>query len=57
MPFKKLKSFGISAVASKFGTVIGPIHAEVIGHPKLTPYHLGFCANEQRNDYFEDKSI
>ncbi len=52
MPFKKLKSFGISAVASRFGTVIGPIHAEVIGHPKLTPYNLGFCANEQRNDYF-----
>lgn len=26
-PFKKLKSFGISAVTTKFGTVIGPLHA------------------------------
>ena len=52
MPFKRLKSFGISAVAGKFGTVIGPLHAEVIGHKKLTPYRGGFCANEMRSDYF-----
>lgn len=52
MTFKRLKSFGISAVAGKFGTVIGPLHAEVIGHKKLTPYRGGFCANEMRSDYF-----
>lgn len=45
MPFKQLKSFGISAIAGRFGTIVGPLHSEVIGHPKLTPQRAGFCGN------------
>ena len=57
MPFKRLRSFGVGVVAGRFGTALGPMHCELIGHRKLTPNLGGFCGNELREDYFEDEEV
>lgn len=54
MPYKRLLSFGIGVVAGKFGTVLGPLHSELIGHKKLTPFQGGFCGNQISKSYFEN---
>jgi hypothetical protein len=52
MPYRRLKGFAIGAVATKAGTIIGPLVSELIGHEELTPFQGGYCGNEIRKDYF-----
>lgn len=57
MPFKQLKSFAINAVLTHAGTFIGPLFTQIIGHEQLTLYKGGYCGNELRSSYFEDKEV
>jgi uncharacterized protein YcfJ len=57
MPYKRLKGFAIGAVATKAGTIIGPLQSELIGHEQLTPFLGGYCGNEIRKNYFEDPTV
>jgi hypothetical protein len=52
MPYRRLKAFAIDAVATKAGTIIGPLMSELIGHEELTAFRGGYCGNEIRKDYF-----
>ncbi|OUR82387.1 biotin carboxylase [Colwellia psychrerythraea] len=36
----------VEAVATKHGTIVGPILSELVGHKELTPYKGGWCGNE-----------
>jgi hypothetical protein len=57
MSFRRLKCFAIGAIATKAGTIIGPLQSELIGHEQLTPYWGGYCGNEIRKSYFEDVGV
>jgi len=36
----------VEAVATKHGTIVGPILSELVGHKELTPFKGGWCGNE-----------
>jgi biotin carboxylase len=36
----------VEAVATKHGTIVGPILTELVGHKELTPFKGGWCGNE-----------
>jgi biotin carboxylase len=36
----------VEAVATRHGTIVGPILTELVGHKELTPFKGGWCGNE-----------
>lgn len=44
----------IEGCATRWGTYVGPLLSELIGHPELTPYQGGWCGNELYQDNFSE---
>jgi biotin carboxylase len=40
------RALAVEAVITRHGTVVGPIMADLTGHPELTPYKGGWCGND-----------
>jgi len=38
--------YTLEAVATRHGTLVGPVLADIIGHPELTPYKGGWAGND-----------
>ena len=38
--------YTLEAVATRHGTLVGPIQADIIGHAELTPYQGGWAGND-----------
>ena len=36
----------VEAVITKYGTLVGPYVASLVGYPELTPYAGGWCGND-----------
>ncbi|MCV6606205.1 MAG: hypothetical protein OIF34_12940 [Porticoccaceae bacterium] len=45
----------VEGVATRNGTLVGPIMMEVVGHSKLTPYKGGWSGNENDPNFFEQE--
>lgn len=42
----------LEACVTKHGTLVGPLQAELVGFPELTPYRGGWCGNQLCHDDF-----
>jgi biotin carboxylase len=40
------RALAVEAVITRHGTLVGPIMADLTGHPELTPYKGGWCGND-----------
>jgi hypothetical protein len=40
------RALAVEAVITRHGTIVGPIMADLTGHPELTPYKGGWCGND-----------
>ncbi len=45
----------IEGVITRYGTLVGPLMAELTGFPELTPYDGGWCGNDVSPDVFTEK--
>jgi biotin carboxylase len=46
----------VEAVATKRGTLVGPIQTDITGFSELTPYRGGWCGNDVYPGVFDEKS-
>jgi biotin carboxylase len=40
------RALAVEAVITRHGTLVGPVMADLTGHPELTPYPGGWCGND-----------
>ena len=46
----------LEAVATRNGTLVGPIQSDITGYEELTPYRGGWCGNDILPDIFDEKT-
>jgi len=44
----------VEGVATRYGTLVGPVMMEVVGHTDITPYKGGWCGNETAATVFTE---
>ncbi|MFC5995871.1 biotin carboxylase [Pseudonocardia hispaniensis] len=49
------RAVAVEAVLTRHGTLVGPIMADITGHPELTPYQGGWAGNDVHLDVLDDK--
>lgn len=49
------RPIAVEAVLTRHGTLVGPIMADITGHPELTPYKGGWAGNDVYLDVLDDQ--